>query len=175
MLIAADASCFRSTIDATIIKCEGQNGCTNAVLTAKKVVCQSKTSCRDTKIISEYVEINAMTAGYGATIYAPQQVYGYGYFGLTQATIDSGNSKEIMQVFMYGFMSGYGTTVICREKSKCSLECKSSSCRALNYVCVNGASCIMKPAGCQTDNSISKINGIDCPIYQTSIPDQYGY
>jgi len=167
-----DTSCFRSTIHATIIKCQGQDSCTNAALKGRKVLCQSKSSCKDTDIISEYIEINAMRAGYRSTIYAPQQVYGYGYFGLTQAIIDSDNSGEIMEVFMYGFMSGYGSTVICRENSKCILECKSSGCRELNYVCLNGANCVMKPQGCPTDNSVTRINGIDCPTYHTNIPNQ---
>ena len=109
-----------------------------------------------------------MYAGRFATLSVPE-VYGWGYWSLTYATIDSKDKDVYVQLM--GHLAGYGATFICRDGSTCSLECKATGCKNMDYVCLPGATCSVEPSACQTGNRV-KYDGHDCPNMLQSIPGE---
>merc|ERR1712032_1813784 len=101
-----------------------------------------------------------------STVYA-ENVQGFGYKALQFATIDS-MDHSTLNVKMYGYMAGHGATMICRSGSKCELKCESSGCFKMELNCLSDSFCTVTPNECMEDNSVEKIDGIDCPIWKTS-------
>lgn len=52
-----------------------------------------------------------------------KRIYGYGYWSLSNAIMDSAE-LESMNVYIYGYYTGYGSTVICRGEARCLLNCR---------------------------------------------------
>ena len=55
-------------------------------------------------------------------------IFVYGAFGLMNSIIDSLNTATGVDVFLYGFLSGYNSTVICRNGHTCKLFCYGNGC-----------------------------------------------
>ena len=89
----------------------------------------------------------------------------YGIKTLFLATIDS-DGRENLTVNAYGHLSGDSGTVICRAGSECLLNCETSGCKNLEYVCEDGAVCNIDPVQCE--DSRAAFRGIDCPTLTTT-------
>ena len=73
----------------------------------------------------------------------------------------------------YAHLGGDSGTMICRTSStSCTLNCKATGCKGLEYICENGANCLIDPPQC--DGNRNTFRGIDCPTRtNTAFVDQY--
>ena len=78
--------------------------------------------------------------------------------------MDSDGLDEI-NIFGYGFLSGYGANTYCRDGSNCKLFCANDGCQDLNLYCYSGSICILSPIQCLSiDVATIDINNIDNDI-----------
>ena len=50
------------------------------------------------------------------------------------------NSSNNNSIYMYGAFSGYNTTIACKSGLSCYLECKTSGCIGLTFICDDSVS-----------------------------------
>mmetsp|Transcript_40744 Transcript_40744/g.65446 ORF Transcript_40744/g.65446 Transcript_40744/m.65446 type:complete len:774 (+) Transcript_40744:42-2363(+) len=166
----ANRACYRATIDTLhgSIVCDGHYSCSGGTLTTgQHTECNGKGSCNEAVIHAvNRVFLNGHYSGQGAQIKA-QVVRAYGYHSMVFSTIDSEDHPELV-VHAFGHMAGYGATVICRSTKTCSLVCKGSGCKNLDFVCLEGADCTVNPVKCG-DGSVDVFKGIDCPTMSTAL------
>mmetsp|Transcript_35157 Transcript_35157/g.31007 ORF Transcript_35157/g.31007 Transcript_35157/m.31007 type:complete len:662 (+) Transcript_35157:53-2038(+) len=164
--------CYQSNITSVNqnIECYGQYGCAESVLIASNddIECQGKGSCAESVIRGNTILANGEEAARAATIYGASSVDGLGYYSLTYSIIDS-DGVTSLNVNVQGNLAGYGATLICRDGSDCTLNCKSTGCKNMDYVCLSGANCNIDPPKCKTGKR-KLIDGNDCPRFLRRIP-----
>ena len=72
-------------------------------------------------------------------VYGVLNIVSYGVFGLMNSIIDSLNTGTGMNVFLYGFLEGYNSTIICRNGHTCSLFCYGNGCFDVILIMENGS------------------------------------
>ena len=152
--------------------------CKEATIQAlNEIYCSGTQSCHlAIKISGDIVYAYGYSSAFQSNIYA-STVKAYGYYAISRAKIDSVNQTG-MTVHSYGHYSGYGATFICRDQSECTLKCKASGCKNMDFICLNGAICSVTPNGCLSQREINimdtdeSIKGIDCPNWSESDSDE---
>eukprot|EP00484_Ammonia_sp_Unknown_P023605 CAMPEP_0197026958 /NCGR_PEP_ID=MMETSP1384-20130603/6958_1 /TAXON_ID=29189 /ORGANISM="Ammonia sp." /LENGTH=821 /DNA_ID=CAMNT_0042455737 /DNA_START=40 /DNA_END=2505 /DNA_ORIENTATION=+ len=181
-------ACLDAKIEAAAnVYCVGSESCSNAQINSDdSVYCDANLACKESTIkalnqvycssvqgCNRAVHIAANTVyayGYSTAYQAhisASTVKAFGYHSIAYATLDSLELAE-MTVFSYGFDSGYGATFICRSDSECSLQCKTSGCKNLDFVCLTGSACTVSPKTCTLDNAGELSKGAVCPNWRTS-------
>ena len=89
----------------------------------------------------------------------------YGHKALYLGSIDSMGTDIV--VTSYAHLAGDSGSMICRSGDTCLLNCKSSGCKGLDYICETGAICNIDPVQC--DGTRTKFQGIDCPTKTTTV------
>jgi len=189
-LCAGDSSCYGAAILATSgsVFCAGNQGCQEAQINSSSVDCDGSYSCKEASITSngnikclgdyscqKALSLNASTiiargscSAMRSKIYA-NTIQGSGYDSLYAAEIDS-IGRDYVTVQAYGYNAAEIATFICRSGSECNLDCKTSGCYNLDYVCIDGAICNIDPVECQS-GIISKYQSVDCPIVTYAASD----
>ena len=166
-------ACYDSDInvgswDSSRFECSGSQSCANGNLDVDKTTCYGKYSCSRSTIFMKEKKTNVdditfegYFGGSRSTIYNSKLVNLYGYKALYLGTIDSINMTKALTVNLYGHLSGDSASIICRDNTSCTVNCRTSGCSNLDYICETGAICNIDPVQC--DGSRAKYQGIDCP------------
>ena len=170
----ANKACYSSKISTnTTIICSGKYSCAKSEIIMgegksvriPEITCAGRVSCANTVMdVYHNIYLEGQYSGRSSDLSA-SGIYGSGYYALPFTTIDSKDKDT--NVSLTGHLAGYRATFICRSGSVCSLECASTACRNMDYVCLNGATCDISPSECANGG---KYDGIECPNMLTSIP-----
>ena len=162
--------------------CSGEFACAVATLQPHgDTSCKGAYSCSRADInVTEYATVNiegwqaASRANIGGML---RTVNVYGYAALSMATIDTEwlipRQNEVPEIIVnsFGHLSGFQGTVICRAGRECTVNCKSTGCQKLDFVCEHGAICNVNPVECKNGNVYQ---GVDCPERSnTANADEY--
>ena len=90
---------------------------------------------------------------------------------LAYATIDS-KDRDI-QVRSFGHLADLVQHLY--VDGRCSLFCKGTGCKNMDYVCLPGAVCNIQPNGCGGRIVRAIVDGNSCPNMLTSIPTEKDY
>jgi len=162
--------------------CSGEFACAVASLQPHgDTSCKGAYSCTRAVInVTEYATVNieGWQAANRAYIGGMLRVVNvYGYAALAAGVIDTEwlipRQEEVPEITVnsFGHLSGFGGTVICRAGRECTVNCKSTGCQMLDFVCENGAICNVNPVECKNGNVY---RGVDCPKRSnTADADQY--
>ena len=104
--------------------------------------CFGEASCYKIKMISYVIKVQArghMSVAYVDKIANVDDIQGWGMFGMTNSFIynDNKNTSNEITATMYGFYSGYNTTIYCGTGHNCSVVCQTNGCENLNFICGN--------------------------------------
>ena len=117
----------------------------------------------------EEIQVSGYYAAYQATLSAGSRITANAHYALAFATMESVPQQSIT-LKLSGHLTAYGATFICKaDSSGCTVDCTGTACRNMDYVCLAGASCSIRPSGCVLLNG-GKVAGIECPNWLTSIP-----
>lgn len=157
--------------------CDGGKSCAQSTFVAENIYCRGKQSCEKMKSL----EISGVANGYGyqslsgATMYA-KTINAFGYRSIEQANIDTGNLQNTdITINAFGFDASkpgrtraQRTTILCRDTTNCTLNCKGNGCNGLEISCLSGSNCNIQPYDCQInhiDGSYSEQEWVSCPVY----------
>ena len=117
---------------ANSIYCGSELGCTDAKMEATDIVqCSGRKACQRSNISSNVVTAFGQNSAQYSIISAPI-IQAFGSYALKKAVIDSENNMSL-QIYMYGYYSGTGASIICRDGSHCTVYCKHNGCKKLKY------------------------------------------
>jgi len=160
--------------------CDGTKGCAQSTVVAENIYCRGKLSCEKMKSLE--IANTAYGYGYKSLYNAPIEarvINAYGYKSIEQADIDTGNLQNtdiIINAFgfdaaMPGRTAKQRTTILCRDTTKCTLNCKGNGCNGIELTCLYGSYCNVQPYDCQAnhiDGSYSKQEWVSCPKFTAS-------
>jgi len=161
-------SCFKSNIQCMEdIQCNGVNSCSGSKLISHlgEITCNGKGGCHSTEIDTNTLTVYSHYGASYADINA-EMIQGMGYYSLMYTMINS-NDRDRIHIKSHAHLSGYGATVLCQSGSKCTLECKSTGCMNMDFVCLYGSKCEVSPNECGHRKKVSS-DGIECPIWSQS-------
>jgi len=161
---SGNRACYGSRIEArSDTDCNGHYACSNTQITTNhQLSCNGMGSCYKTNMeITKTVDVNGYFGASYSTISAAE-IHSFGYLSTAFTTIDS-EGREQIDIKLFGHYAGYGSSVICRKGSLCSLTCKGTGCKNVDYICLDGSECNVKPSICADDPSVDGIDDIDCP------------
>lgn len=153
--------------DNDAVYCMATRACAEATISGKEVLCSGDRSC-------EYGEIQAnVVKAFGAysTAYSvidASSIIAYGFYSLSYSDVDSVN-RGALNVKLWGDYSGYGTTMVCRSGSTCSLSCKGTGCMGAELLCLYGSTCTVSPVGCEPNDATDIVqSGSWCPKWRSA-------
>lgn len=160
-------SCYKSghLEPGGAIYCRGDGACLEANILYNGVVsgsvaCVSPNSCVDTFVNSSISNVLVMTCpadnSCSQSDIVTSSLYGYGGYSLNNATIQSTNDFNDLDVYLGGYFAGYGATVVCQDGDTCEINCYGNACYNLSFICQSGASCSVV---CDNNASIACPNG----------------
>eukprot|EP01083_Nonionella_stella_P268803 909012_1 len=118
--------CHQANITSTgDVHCNGFAGCSYSWLQSAGIVyCGGRDACKWTTIFNanELFSYGSFGAVSSIVMHTPS-VYGFGYYSLAFADIDSLNID--IDIRLLGWNAGYFANIICRSGSTCSLFCDS--------------------------------------------------
>ena len=154
-------------LDNDAVYCMATRACAEATISGKEVLCSGDRSC-------EYGEIQAnVVKSFGAyssaySVIDATTITAYGYYSMSYSDVDSVN-RATLSVKLWGDYSGYGTTLVCRSGSECSLSCKGTGCMGAEMLCLYGSKCSVDPMECEPNDATDIVHGGDwCPKWRSA-------
>jgi hypothetical protein len=141
-------ACYNSNVTTTstsgLIKMRGYQAGYYAELTGHSHhYCDGYQGCYYADIYG-YSDYNLYCYGYkgcaNANIYTTDEIFGYSYHSLYEATIDS-EGENTVDIYLLGYEAGYNLNVFCRDGSTCKLYCDGTGCLNTYLWCEEGSTC----------------------------------
>ena len=83
------------------------------------------------------------------------RVKAWGSFAFKNSFVYSASENNMIEAEMYGFYSGYNSTIYCKPNHTCKIYCQSNGCENMNFICnFNQSHCFV---------SCDQSKGIICP------------
>eukprot|EP01084_Bolivina_argentea_P019820 36850_1 len=116
-----------SYINAEYVRCFGSNSCQNSnIIASENVGCYGSQSCISTNL-------------------SVPNIFGKGAYSLYESIIDSrfviNFNSQTLNVYLYGYQSGFGATIICRAGDVCNIYCYNNGCEMLYVECEENSDC----------------------------------
>eukprot|EP01084_Bolivina_argentea_P275490 469831_1 len=128
------------------VPCSGSHSCANinglSYINAKTVSCSGSNSCENSHIIAwQNVNCQGSQSCIYTNITAPL-VYGSGAYSLYASMIDSLLvTDNTLKIYLRGYQSGFGATIICRTGDICNIYCYNNGCEMLYVECEQNSNC----------------------------------
>eukprot|EP01084_Bolivina_argentea_P035012 64912_1 len=146
----AQISFITNTQDS--LSCEGSYSCANidglSHINGERIECSGSNSCQNSNIISNenineniYVSCGGSQSCIYTNITTPI-VSVSGAYSLYASIIDSQfviNNE--LNVYLYGYQSGFGGTILCRAGDICNIYCYNNGCEMLYLECEQNSDC----------------------------------
>ena len=100
---------------------------------------------------------------------------GYGMLAAKNSVL---NSSRDVNISMYGAFARYNTTITCNIGSTCNLNCKTSGCIGLTFICDNNVSscsidCNNETDECPSNGNETIVNKWIDIMYEIDVTERY--
>eukprot|EP01084_Bolivina_argentea_P068051 123839_1 len=143
---AFSCSDISSIQSAGHISCGGRNSCSHAsIYTDRAIGCMAASSCKHSIIKANQrhykIVCGADQSCSYATLTSPV-IYLFGAYAFSYGVIDSKNvSDNRMRVYLEGYHSGFGATIICQDTDVCDIYCYGNACDMTRIKCLAHDNC----------------------------------
>eukprot|EP01084_Bolivina_argentea_P066192 120660_1 len=134
------------------IDCYGSHSCANidkssiSYIDARSISCYGSNSCQNTNIRTGYREVEYIGCfgdkSCSSANISARNIYAHGSQSLYGSTIDSNDfNGYVLTVYLDGYQSGFGATIICRSGDTCNIYCYFNGCQMLFVFCEDDMDC----------------------------------